>query len=121
MFKGLSQQEKRKIIVTVVIVVLLLLYVTGLIITLMASFKTGLKGMNFSPLHAIFVAISTPQGRYGFLIAAVVLASAVLMSKLKDKALNLVATTDERGVGFARRGTYGIAKPLTESEVESAN
>ena len=120
MFRDLSQQEKRKIIVTVVIVVLLLLYVTGLVITLMGSFKTGLQGMNFNPLHAIFVAISTPQGRYGFLIAAVVLASAVLMSKLKDKALNLVATTDERGVGFARRGTYGIAKPLTESEVESA-
>lgn len=82
------------------------------------SFKFG--QVSFNPITAWAIAFFEPFGR---LITLVVFAATVLLlllSRWRDNILDLVAFTDDRGVGFAKRGTYGTAMWMRKKDIEAS-
>lgn len=74
-----------------------------------------------NPITIIKTLFYNPKGYFstaGILIA--VLAVIYMSSRLREKTLNMVDFTDDRGVSFAKRGTYGRAKPLREEDIKKA-
>lgn len=124
----LTKPMKRRLLFASPLFLLLLMYITGVFLRIATSIKEYGIGTfanititdYFDPILAVWAIVGYKVGRITFLIVLVVLVVAVVLFRWRDKALNLVDYVDERGVGFAKRGTYGIARPLKETEVEAA-
>ena len=124
----LTKPMKRRLLIATPFMLLLLIYITGVFLRMATSIKEYGFGSfadititeYFDPILAVWAVIGYKVGRITFLIVLAALAVAVILFRWRDQALNLVDYVDERGVSFAKRGTYGIARPLKETEVEAA-
>lgn len=115
----LTKPLKKKLLMALPLALLLLLYLAGLLMQALRTFP-DFDGMSFNPITVVWLAASSRTGwmTVGGIVAALIFI--FILAKWKDRALNNVAFTDERGIQFAKTGTYGVARPLRESELEAA-
>ena len=127
----LERHKKNQFIIRLSAAALMILYFSGVVLQTMAGLReygipvafTKLSaGYCFNPLNIVLTIVRNPK-EY-FAIAGIICCAicvAVMLYRMREKALNLVKFTDERGVGFAQRGTYGVAQPLREEDVVAAS
>ena len=88
--------------------------------------KTILRGsfdfsnVTYSPIPIWYHAFTTSEGWAFTLILFALIALLLLLSRWRDSILDLVLFTDDRGVGFARRGTYGTATWLRKKDIQDS-
>lgn len=125
----LNESQKKKLQLKAAVTLIFVIYVSGII----QNFRWAaslyqwrlFSELSFwsiiSPITILKTFFYNPKG-YIATVAIIIFTLIVvyLLNHLREKTLNMVKFTDERGVSFARRGTYGIAQPLQEEEVEKA-
>ena len=121
-FSELSKSSKRRLTTSVIGTILVSLYLSGIGTQHIIRLITGnLEAkLSYNPIVALYCTVTTQMGWALFAGCILLVILACFFSNQKDKLLNMILFTDERGVGFAKRGTYGTARWLTKSDIEKS-
>lgn len=114
---------KKKLLWGIPFAVLIVAYFSGIAVQLLVSLLLlGQEAppLSMNPVTAWYIAVMTSPGRMAFLAFIGIIGVAVLLSKWHGNKLDPVKFTDDRGVRFAKKNTYGSAQVMQKAEIIKA-